>query len=36
VGFLHAGMPGAFASLVTAFREGLNGAGYVEGRNAAI
>jgi len=36
VGFLHAGMPGAFASLVTAFREGLSGAGYVEGRNAAI
>jgi putative tryptophan/tyrosine transport system substrate-binding protein len=36
VGFLHAGTPGAFASLVAAFREGLNEAGYVEGRNVAI
>jgi putative tryptophan/tyrosine transport system substrate-binding protein len=36
VGFLHAGTPGAFASLVVAFREGLNDAGYVEGRNVAI
>jgi putative tryptophan/tyrosine transport system substrate-binding protein len=36
IGFLHAGTPGAFASLVAIFREGLNDAGYVEGRNVAI
>jgi putative tryptophan/tyrosine transport system substrate-binding protein len=36
IGFLHAGTPGAFASLMAAFREGLNEAGYVEGRNVAI
>jgi ABC-type uncharacterized transport system substrate-binding protein len=36
VGFLHAGTPSAFASLVTAFREGLDTAGYVEGRSVAI
>jgi putative tryptophan/tyrosine transport system substrate-binding protein len=36
VGFLHAGTPSAFASLVTAFREGLGTAGYVEGRSVAI
>ena len=36
IGFLHAGTPGAFLSLVAAFREGLNDAGYVEGRNVAI
>jgi putative tryptophan/tyrosine transport system substrate-binding protein len=36
VGFLHAGAPGAFASLVAAFRKGLNDAGYIEGRNVAI
>jgi putative ABC transport system substrate-binding protein len=36
IGFLHAGTPGAFASLVMAFRDGLNAAGYVEGRNVAI
>jgi ABC-type uncharacterized transport system substrate-binding protein len=36
VGFLHAGTPGAFASLVMGFRDGLNAAGYVEGRNVAI
>src|SRR5262249_49562731 len=29
IGFLHAGTPSAFASLVTAFREGLDTAGYV-------
>src|SRR5262245_51467326 len=36
VGFLHAGTPSAFASLVTAFHEGLDTAGYVEGRSVAI
>ena len=36
IGFLHAGMPGAFLWLVAAFREGLNDAGYVEGRNVVI
>jgi len=36
IGFLHAGTPGAFASLVAAFRKGLNDAGYIEGRNVAI
>jgi putative ABC transport system substrate-binding protein len=36
VGFLHAGTPSAFASLVTAFREGLDTAGYVEGRSVTI
>src|SRR6478672_3924149 len=36
IGFLHAGTPGAFLSLVAAFREGLNNAGYVEGRNVTI
>src|SRR5262249_54276320 len=36
VGFLPAGTPSAFASLVTAFREGLGTAGYVEGRSVAI
>jgi putative ABC transport system substrate-binding protein len=36
VGFLHAGTSGTFASLVAPFQEGLNAAGYVEGRNVAI
>jgi len=36
VGFLHAGTPSAFASLVIAFREGLDTAGYVEGRSVTI
>jgi putative ABC transport system substrate-binding protein len=36
VGFLHAGTPSAFASLVIAFREGLDTAGYVEGRSVTV
>ena len=36
IGFLHSGSPGPFAHLVAAFREGLQEAGYVEGRNVAI
>lgn len=36
VGFLNSGRPGPFAHLVTAFRQGLAEAGYVEGRNVAI
>jgi putative tryptophan/tyrosine transport system substrate-binding protein len=36
IGFLHGGTPDAFASLVDAFRDGLNEGGYVEGGNVAI
>jgi putative ABC transport system substrate-binding protein len=36
VGFLHAGSPRPNAHLVAAFRQGLNEAGYVEGRDVAI
>ena len=36
VGFLNSASPGPFAHLVSAFRGGLNDAGYVEGRNVAI
>jgi putative ABC transport system substrate-binding protein len=36
VGFLHAGLPDAFAHLVTAFRKGLSEMGYAEGRTVAI
>lgn len=36
VGYLGPEAPGAFASRVKAFREGLAEAGYVEGRNVAI
>jgi putative ABC transport system substrate-binding protein len=36
IGYLHSGSPSAYAHLVTAFREGLKEAGYVEGQNAAI
>jgi putative tryptophan/tyrosine transport system substrate-binding protein len=36
LGYLGAQSPAAFASRVTAFRQGLGEAGYVEGRNVAI
>jgi putative ABC transport system substrate-binding protein len=36
VGFLHPGSASAFGEQAAAFREGLQGAGYVEGRNVAI
>jgi putative tryptophan/tyrosine transport system substrate-binding protein len=36
VGFLHSGSPNELARYVTAFRDGLKEAGYVEGQNVAI
>jgi putative ABC transport system substrate-binding protein len=36
VGFLNPGFPEPSAFLVTAFREGLEKAGYVEGQNLTI
>jgi putative ABC transport system substrate-binding protein len=36
IGFLSAVSPGPFAQRIAAFRQGLNEAGYVEGRNLAI
>jgi putative ABC transport system substrate-binding protein len=36
VGFLNGGTPAGLAHLTAAFRQGLNEAGYVEGRNVAI
>jgi putative tryptophan/tyrosine transport system substrate-binding protein len=36
IGFLGLGSSGAYAPRVAAFRQGLNGAGYVEGRNVSI
>jgi putative tryptophan/tyrosine transport system substrate-binding protein len=36
VGFLNSGTPAGLAYLTAAFRQGLNDAGYVEGRNVAI
>ena len=36
IGYLGAGSPGAFASRLSAFREGLGETGYVEGRNVAM
>src|SRR5919204_3141841 len=36
IGFLQIGSPEASANLIAAFRNGLNEAGYVEGRNVAI
>jgi putative ABC transport system substrate-binding protein len=36
IGFLNSASPGPFAARVAAFHQGLNEAGYVEGRNVAI
>ena len=36
IGFLNSGTPAGFAHLASAFRQGLNEAGYVEGQNVAI
>jgi putative tryptophan/tyrosine transport system substrate-binding protein len=36
IGFLSAGTPDAYAAFVAAFRAGIAGAGFVEGRNLAI
>jgi putative ABC transport system substrate-binding protein len=36
IGFLHAGVPEASATIVAAFRKGLSEIGYVEGRNVVI
>jgi putative tryptophan/tyrosine transport system substrate-binding protein len=36
IGFLSSASPAPYARMVTAFRQGLSEAGYVEGRNAAI
>jgi putative tryptophan/tyrosine transport system substrate-binding protein len=36
VGFLHSSSPGGYASRVAAFRQGVNEAGYIEGRNVTI
>lgn len=36
VGYLNSGSPDTFAHLVTAFRQGLKDAGYIEGQNVVI
>ena len=36
IGFLHASVSSAYASILAAFRQGLKESGYVEGRNVAI
>jgi putative tryptophan/tyrosine transport system substrate-binding protein len=36
IGFLHSGSPGGLAFYVTAFRNGLKEAGYIEGQNVAV
>src|SRR5215471_3394460 len=36
IGFVSGGSPDTFGYLVSAFRQGLNDTGYVEGRNVAI
>ena len=36
IGFLNSGSPGQFSHLLAAFKQGLNEAGFAEGRNVAI
>jgi putative ABC transport system substrate-binding protein len=36
IGFLNPASPGSYAPFLSAFHQGLNGAGYVEGQNVAI
>ena len=36
IGFLHGALPWTYTSMITAFRQGLKEAGYVEGHNVAI
>src|SRR5712691_11794387 len=36
VGFLHTGSPAEFVHVVAAFKEGLNEAGYADGKNLTI
>src|SRR5262245_43122479 len=36
IGFLNSGSAAEWAHLVAAFKEGLNEAGYVEGKNVAV
>ena len=36
IGFLSSASPGGYAFFVTAFRNGLKEAGYIEGRNVAV
>jgi len=36
VGFLHYGSPGTYVHILSAFRQGLRDAGFVEGQNVAI
>jgi putative tryptophan/tyrosine transport system substrate-binding protein len=36
IGLLHSGSPGPYGRVLTAFRQGLEEAGFVEGQNAAI
>src|SRR5262245_46933623 len=36
VGFLNSASPGGYVPMVTAFRQGLKEAGYVEGQNVAV
>src|SRR5438477_13075406 len=36
VGFLNSGLPTEFAHLVAAFNQGLNDAGFIDGRNVVV
>src|SRR5262249_18955301 len=36
IGFLHGASPEGYAPMVTAFRQGLREAGYIEGQNVAV